>query len=194
MASAMGAARTPTQGSCRPFVRKSSSSPVRSDGSARRQDRGGRLDRETRDDRLSRGNAAQNAAGVVGQKRRSVISSAHLVGVLLAGQFGHAKPVADFDALHRIDRHQRRREIGVEFSIDRRAPAGRDALGHDFQHRADGRALLADIIEIIGPFARRPARPGRTGRCAKPRPSPSANGRSCAAPPGSSPRVKSRRG
>ena len=38
------------------------------DGAARRQDRGGRLHRKARHHRLAGGDAAQNAAGMVGEK------------------------------------------------------------------------------------------------------------------------------
>src|SRR6267142_1708492 len=54
------------------------------EGTSRRQDRRGRLDGEPRHDRLAGGDAAQDAAGVVGEKTRlAVIAHAHLVGVLL---------------------------------------------------------------------------------------------------------------
>src|SRR6266566_3693329 len=53
------------------------------DRAARRQDRGGRFHREARHHRLAGGDAAQNAAGMVGQKPRAVVAGPHLVGVLL---------------------------------------------------------------------------------------------------------------
>ena len=55
------------------------------DRPARRQDRRGRLDGKARDDRLPGRDAAENAAGMVGQKHRlAVIAHAHLVGIFLA--------------------------------------------------------------------------------------------------------------
>jgi DNA-binding CsgD family transcriptional regulator len=65
---------------------------------------------------------------MVGQKARAVIAGAHLVGILLARQFGRAKTGADLDALDRVDAHHRRRQFAVELGVDRRAEAGRHAL------------------------------------------------------------------
>ena len=115
------------------------------------EDRGCRLDREPGDDRLSGRDAAENAAGVVGEKARlAVIAAAHLVGVLLAGELGRGEAVADLDPLDGVDPHQRRGEFRVELAVDRRAPACRDALGDDLDHRADRGAGLADVVEIVG--------------------------------------------
>ena len=120
------------------------------DGLARRQDRRGRLDREARDDRLPGRNAAENAAGVVGQKHRlAVVAHAHLVGIVLAAHRRGGKAVADLDALDRVDAHQRAGQIAVELGVDRRAEARRHAFGHDLDHRAEGRAGLAHAVEIV---------------------------------------------
>ena len=74
------------------------------------------------------------------EARLAIGADADLVGVLLAGQFGRRKARADLDALHRVDRHQRAGDLGIELGVDRRAPAGRNILGDDFDHGADGRA------------------------------------------------------
>ena len=70
IASPTGTARMPTQGSWRPLVTISVASLWRVDRRARRQDRGGRLDGEARDDRLPGRDAAEDAAGVVRQEHR----------------------------------------------------------------------------------------------------------------------------
>ena len=132
------------------------------DGLARRQDRRGRLDGEARDDRLPGRDAAEDAARVVGQEDRpAVIAHAHLVGVLLAGQRGRRKAVADLDALDRIDAHQRGRELGIELAVDRRAPAGRDVFGDDLDHGADRGAALADVVEVLARTSQRCRRRAR---------------------------------
>src|SRR5262249_1681682 len=85
------------------------------------EDRGGGLDGETANDRIASGNAAENAAGVVRQEDRlTVITHAHLVGILLAGYFGGGEAIADLDALDRVDRHQKRGDVLVKFAVDRR--------------------------------------------------------------------------
>jgi hypothetical protein len=74
MASAMGVARMPTQGSWRPLV--TTSVAARQVHRAPRQpDAGGGLQRQARDDALAGGDAAEHAAGVVGQEAVGVISS-----------------------------------------------------------------------------------------------------------------------
>src|ERR1700738_2730625 len=98
MASPTGTARMPTQGSWRPLVMISVSAPLRS--TVRREDRGCRLHREARHHRLAGGDAAQNAAGMIGQEADALIAHPHLVGVFLARQFGRAKGSADIDAIH----------------------------------------------------------------------------------------------
>ncbi len=119
------------------------------DGLARVQDRRRRLDRKARHDRLAGGNAAENAAGMVGQKERlAVIAHAHLVGILFAAERRRGETVADLDALHRIDAHQRGGNVGIELAVNRRAEARRHAFRHHLDHRADRRAGLAHAVEI----------------------------------------------
>ena len=124
----------------------------------------------------------------------AVVAHAHLVGVLLAGQFGRREAGADLDALHRIDAHQRRGEIGVELAVDRRAEPGRNAFGDDLDHRADRRSRSCGCRR--GSPRRTPPSPrrGRRTGCGRPRPSPSASGRSCAAPSAPARRARRRPG
>src|SRR3984957_3244323 len=108
------------------------------DGAARGEDRGRRLDGKARHHRLSRGNAAQNAAGIIGQEDRlTVVAHAHLVAILFAGQLGRAEARADLDTLYRVDTHQCRGQIAVELAVDRRAQPRWHAVGDDFDHRTD---------------------------------------------------------
>src|SRR5580693_3759670 len=121
------------------------------DGAARGKDGGRRLDGKARHHRLPGGNAAQNAAGIIGQEDRlAVVAHAHFVAILLAGKLSGAKAGADLDALDRVDAHQRRGQIAVELAVDRRAQPRRHAVGYDFDHRADRRAGFAHAVEIIG--------------------------------------------
>src|SRR5262245_43871339 len=92
------------------------------DGAPGCQDRGGRLDRETANDRLSGRNATQNAARMVGKKHRlAVVADANFVGVLLAAQRRCRKAGADLDPFDGIDPHERRGEIAVELAVNRAA-------------------------------------------------------------------------
>ena len=64
------------------------------------------------------------------------------VAILAAAQGYHVKTVANFNALHRVDAHQRVRDVGIETVKYRLAPAWRDAVGHDGDFRPDGVALF----------------------------------------------------
>jgi len=92
------------------------------DGAPRRQDRRGRLDRETANDRLPGRDAAQNAARMVRKKHRlAVVAHANFVGILLAAERRRCKARPDLDPFDGIDAHESRREVAVEFAVDRRA-------------------------------------------------------------------------
>ncbi len=121
--------------------------PCAIDGLARRQDGRGGLHRKARHDVLPRRDAAQNAAGIVGEKGWAFVAGAHLVGVLFAGKRGGGKARADLDALHRIDAHEGRREIRIELAVDGRAEPRGHAFGHDLDHGAAGGALPAHLFE-----------------------------------------------
>src|SRR5262245_24487285 len=124
--------------------------PVAVDGAARGEDRRGRLDGEARHDRLAGGDAAENAAGVIGQEARpAVVAHAHLVGVLLAGQERGSEAIADLDPFDRVDPHQGGGEIAVELAVDRGAEPRRDAFGHHLDHRAGRGPALAHVVEEL---------------------------------------------
>ena len=110
IASAIGVARMPTQGSWRPCVLTIDRRARLVDRAAVEPDRRRRLDRDRDDDVLPGRDAAEDAAGVVGQEalRR------HLVGVLGARLRDAGEAGADLDALDRVDAHHRVREVGVE--------------------------------------------------------------------------------
>ena len=179
IASPTGTARMPTQGSWRPLVTISVSSPVRGDRPARRQDRRGRLDREAHDDVLPGGDAAEDPARMVrredrarpgpcGSRRRSRSRSAP----------PRAMPVADLDPLDRVDRHHRRGEVGVELAVDRRAEPRRARPSATTSITAPTRiAGLAQLVEIARPAVGRGRRRGTRTGCARPRPCRSARGR-----------------
>jgi hypothetical protein len=125
MASAIGVARMPTQGSWRPWVSTRAGSPaVEVHRAARQADARGRLDRHVHDDVLPGRNAAEHAAGVVAEEalRR------HLVAMLAALLRDAGKAGADLDALDRVDAHHRVGDLGIETVIDRLAPARRHAV------------------------------------------------------------------
>src|SRR5690606_23423056 len=67
------------------------------DGFAGSENRGRGLDRKAADDRLTRRDAAENAAGVVRREYRSAVGAdAHFIGVLLTGQLGRSHARTDF--------------------------------------------------------------------------------------------------
>src|SRR5262245_54629510 len=118
-------------------------------GAAGSKYRGGRLDRETADNRLAGRDAAQNAARMVGKKHGStIVAHADLVGILFATQRRRGKSRADLDALDSINAHQSRGEIAVELAVNRGAEANGYAFGNDLDDGPHGRAALADIVEI----------------------------------------------
>ena len=84
--------RRPARRGCRrrdrggPWSLTSTSLPWMSTRAPRRQDRARRLDREAHDDVLPGRDAAEDAAGVVGQERDLAVPHAHLVGILLAAK------------------------------------------------------------------------------------------------------------
>src|SRR6516162_3715811 len=120
------------------------------DGASRNKNRGCRLDRETSHHRLPGGNAAKDAAGIVGEKSRlAIVAHAHFIAILLAGKFGCAKACADLHTLYGIDAHQGAGEVAVQFAVDRRAQSGGHAVGDNFNNRANRGSTLAQAVEII---------------------------------------------
>ena len=124
--------------------------PAPGDGSPRGQDRRGRLDREAHDDVLAGRNAAQDAAGIVGQESPAVlacrISSAFSSPVSAAA----AKPApisTPLTALMLIIAAAR----SGRACRRRGAPARRDAAGHDLDDGAGGGAGLAHLVEMAAP-------------------------------------------
>jgi hypothetical protein len=95
---------------------------------------------------------------------------AHRIGVLLAGQARGGEAIADLDALDRVDAHHRGGQIGIELAIERRAPAGRNAGGDAFDHRAERGAGLAAPRRPASPSAWRPPHRGRRTGCCRSRP------------------------
>ena len=138
IASPIGTARMPTQGSWRPLVETSTSSParlivrrgVRIDEvglTAKRATTGWPVEMPPR---MPPALLERNTGRPSLPMR---ISSAFSSPVSARG----GEAVADLDALDGVDRHQRRGDVLVELAVDRRAEPGRHALGDDLDHRAD---------------------------------------------------------
>ena len=180
IASPIGTARMPTQGSWRPLVEISVSWPCASTVRRGRQDRRGRLDREARDDRLARRDAAENAAGIVGQELGRPVLAA------CASRRHSPRPTARPTRSRRRSRRPSTAlmlisaggDVLVELAVDRRAEARRHALGHDLDHGADRGALLAHLVEKVGPARGRLGIGAEERVAVRPRPNPSCGGRS----------------
>ena len=113
--------------------------------------------------------------------RPAVVADADLVGILLAGQLGRSHARADLDALDGVDAHHGSGEILVELAVDRRAPAGGHAFGHHLDHGARPRSRTCAARRDSSTTSRRCRHRARRTDCGRPRPSPSARGRPCAA-------------
>ena len=89
----------------------------------------------------------------------------HLVGMLGALLPDRGEAGADLDALHRVDSHHRRGEVGVEAAVDRLAPSDRHALRDRGDARAAGIARLPERIHETLEFGndRRVGREERIG-------------------------------
>src|ERR1700704_3462924 len=85
---------------------------------------------------------------MIGQEADALIAHPHLVGVFLTRQFGRTEACTDLDALHRVDAHQRRGQLGIELGIDRRAESRRHPFRTHLDHGADRGSLLSDIVEV----------------------------------------------
>src|SRR6185436_12279838 len=83
------------------------------DGTARQPDAGSRFDGDVDHHILTRGNAAEYAAGVVGQEslRR------HFIAVLGALLLHRRETSTDLDTLHRVYSHHGIGDVGVELVI-----------------------------------------------------------------------------
>src|SRR5215475_356347 len=122
------------------------------DGATGRQDRRGGLDGKTHDDRLARGDAAQNAACGVGKKvRPAVVAHTDLVGVLFTGELGRRHAGADLDALDGVDAHHGAGQILIEPAVDRGTPSRWYTLGHHLDDGAHRGAGLAHLVEVARP-------------------------------------------
>ena len=82
------------------------------------------------------------------------VAHAHLVGIRLARQRGSGEAVADLDALHGVDRHERGGDLGIQLAVDRRTQAGGNALRHHLDHRASRGTGLAYLGQVAFPRLR----------------------------------------
>src|SRR5215470_15032233 len=115
------------------------------DGAARHLDAGGRLHRQVRNDVLARGNTAEHSAGVVAAEA----ARGELIAMLAAALRGAADPGAELHRLHRIDAHERMRDVRVEPIEHRLAEPRRYAAGDDRHPRTDRVALPAHLPDQI---------------------------------------------
>ena len=81
------------------------------------------------------------------------------------GRPGRGEPVADLDALHRLDRHQRRGEAGVELAVPMHVGTepGRHAVGEHLEDAARAVLRLAQPVDL-GHHRRATPRRRRTAR------------------------------
>jgi len=114
----------------------------------RREDGGCGLDGQPHHNILTRRNAAQYAARVVGLELRLAVHHADFIGVLFTRHRGGGETITDLDALHRIDAHHGGGKVLVELAVDRRTPAGRNAGGDHLQHGAAAGTRLPHIVEL----------------------------------------------
>src|SRR5581483_6024677 len=100
-----------------------------------------RLHRDPGDEQLPGGHPALRATRAV--RRAPVLARVRvpqdLVVRLAAGQTGHREPVADLDALHRLDAHERLREEPVDLAVpvDVRPETGRHAVAEHLHHATE---------------------------------------------------------
>ena len=134
----------PTQGSWRPSVSTTVGLALQVDRAARAADRAGRLDRERDGDVLAGRDAAEDAAGVVGEKA----GRRQLVAVRRAALLDRLEAGADLDALDRVDPHHRVGDVGVELVVERLAEADRHAARDDVDARAAAVAVLAQLVHV----------------------------------------------
>src|SRR5271155_372779 len=120
--------------------------PVDIDGAQRIEDRARRFDGEPGDNVLARRYSAENAAGIVRQENDPAVIDPHLVGVVLSLERGRPKAAADLDPLHRVDRHQRARQVAIELVIDRLPEPRRNAARDYFDDGADRGTSLTDGV------------------------------------------------
>ena len=151
IASPTGTARMPTQGSCRPCVETSVSAASRVivRRGVRIEARG--LDHEANQDRLAGGDAAEHAAGVVGEERRLPAFHADFVAVLVPAHGCGSEAGADLDALDRVDADHAGSEVGVDLAVDGRAQACRHAVGLHLDDGAERGAGRPGRVERLLP-------------------------------------------
>ncbi|KPX58538.1 Uncharacterized protein ALO53_04577 [Pseudomonas amygdali pv. photiniae] len=114
------------------------------DRAPRRGDAGGWLERQMRNDRLAGGNAAENAARLIGQETQW----GHLVAVLGAALCNAVETGTDLHALDRIDAHQRVCQLGVQTIKDRLAEAGHHAFCDHGDFRTDRVLITSQLVHV----------------------------------------------
>jgi len=103
-------------------------------GELRAFDGGGGFDGEADDDFVTVGDAAEDAAGVIGEEA----AVAHGIVVLAAGHAGSGKPGTNFKSFCGADAEQGEGEAGVKFAEDGIAEARGHAVDTQFDDTAEG--------------------------------------------------------
>ena len=105
----------------------------------------GWLERNTDQQILPRGNAAQRSAGMVGEKT----VGRDLVPVLRALEHHAGEAGTNLDALDRVDTHHRMGDVGVDAIEDGFTQTGRHAACHHGHARANRFTFLAQRIHVL---------------------------------------------
>ena len=124
------------------------------DGGERLHQRRQRLHRRADDDLLAVRDARLDPAGAVRLAPQAGLAADDLVVRLRAAQPGEREAVADLDALHGLDAHQRGGEPRVEPILLRRvrAEAGRDTPGAHLDDAAERLTLGARRVDRLAPL------------------------------------------
>mmetsp|Transcript_24075 Transcript_24075/g.44468 ORF Transcript_24075/g.44468 Transcript_24075/m.44468 type:complete len:343 (+) Transcript_24075:1491-2519(+) len=121
----------------------------------RREDRAGRLHSKAYDHILTSGDTTQNTACMVRRKHRlAVVAHENLISIFRAFQTRRRHAFANLHAFHRVDRHHRRRQIGVQLAVNRRANPGGHIARHNLNHTADAVMLFAQLLQVVFPLLR----------------------------------------
>ena len=164
IASQIGVARMPTQGSWRPVVTTSTHCRATSTLSTGRR----RLEVGLNATEQRTGWPVEMPPRMPPAWLRSEALAAHLVAVLAALLRHDREAGADLDALDRVDAHHRRGEFAVELAVDRLAPARRHAVGDHVDARADRIAGLAQRVHVRLQLGHLRARRARRTDCPRP--------------------------
>ena len=121
------------------------------DGVEGARHRGDGLHRGADPEHLAVAHAALDAARAVGPPAHAIRARLDLVMGLRAAAACGGEAVADLDALHGLDAHDGGGQPGVEPPVPVReaAQAGRQVIGQDLDHPAEGVAVRAGRVDLL---------------------------------------------